>query len=58
MDVASCAPVYGGDVKSARVLVSALCDVSDSALVPLADSLSSATPGKLFADGVINVSVL
>lgn len=56
--LASCAPVYGGDVKSARVLVSALCDVSDSALVPLADSLSSATPGKLFADGVINVSVL
>ncbi len=39
-------------------MVDALSDVSSGALVPMADNLSQATPGKLFQDGIINVSAL
>lgn len=56
--VASFIPVVGGDVSAARTLVDTLADVSSEALVPMADSLASATPGKLFADGNINVSAV
>ena len=39
-------------------MIDALSDVSSNALVPMADNLSQATPGKLFQDGMINVSAL
>ena len=51
-------PVYGGDINAARTMVDALSDVSSGALVPMADNLAQATPGKLFQDGTINVSAL
>lgn len=56
--VASFVPVYGGDVSAARTLVGALSDVSESALLPLADALQNVTPGKLLSDGTVNVSAL
>lgn len=56
--VATLVPVVGGDVSAARELVSALADVSSEALVPMAEQLAQATPGKLFADGVVNVSAV
>lgn len=56
--VASFVPVYGGDVSAARTLVGALSDVSESALLPLADALQDVTPGKLLSDGSVNVSAL
>lgn len=55
---ASMVPVVGSDVSAARELVSVLADVSSGALVPMADQLAQATPGKLFADGSINVSAV
>ena len=57
-EVASRLPVVGGDVSAARTLVSALSDVSGSALLPLADALENVTPGKLLSDGTVNVSAL
>lgn len=56
--MASFIPVYGGDINAARTMVDALSDVSSGALVPMADNLAQATPGKLFQDGTINVSAL
>lgn len=56
--MASFIPVYGGDINAARTIVDALSDVSSGALVPMADNLAQATPGKLFQDGTINVSAL
>ena len=56
--MASFIPVYGGDINAARTMVDALSDVSGGALVPMADNLAQATPGKLFQDGTINVSAL
>lgn len=56
--LASFVPVYGGDVSAARTLVGALSDVSESALLPLADALQDVTPGKLLSDGTVNVSAL
>lgn len=56
--LASLMPVYGGDVSAARTLVGALSDVSESALLPLADALQNVTPGKLLSDGTVNVSAL
>lgn len=56
--LASFMPVYGGDVSAARTLVGALSDVSESALLPLADALQNVTPGKLLSDGAVNVSAL
>ena len=56
--MASFVPVYGSDVAAARTMIDALSDVSSNALVPMADNLSQATPGKLFQDGTINVSAL
>ena len=56
--VASFIPVYGSDISAARTMIDALSDVSSNALVPMADNLSQATPGKLFQDGMINVSAL
>ena len=56
--LASFMPVYGGDVSAARTLVGALSDVSESALLPLADALQNVTPGKLLSDGTVNVSAL
>lgn len=56
--VASFVPVYGGDVSAARALAGALFDVSESALLPLADALQNVTPGKLLSDGTVNVSAL
>lgn len=56
--MASFIPVYGGDIDAARTMVDALSDVSSGALVPMADNLAQATPGKLFQDGTINVSAL
>ncbi len=55
---ASFIPVYGSDFNAARTMIDALSDVSSNALVPMADNLSQATPGKLFQDGTINVSAL
>lgn len=55
---ASYIPVVGGDVRAARELVSTLSEVSGAALVPMADELAQATPGKLFADGAVNVSAV
>ncbi|MFR4502845.1 MAG: DUF4012 domain-containing protein [Collinsella sp.] len=55
---ASFIPVYGSDINAARTMIDALSDVSSNALVPMADNLSQATPGKLFQDGMINVSAL
>lgn len=55
---ASFIPVYGGDINAARTMIDALSDVSSNALVPMADNLSQATPGKLFQGGMINVSAL
>lgn len=55
---ASFIPVYGSDINAARTMIDALSDVSSNALVPMADDLSQATPGKLFQDGMINVSAL
>lgn len=51
-------PVVGGDVDAARTLVDVLADVSSGALVPIADNLAEATPGKLLQDGTINVSAV
>lgn len=56
--MASFIPVYGSDSNAARTMVDALSDVSSGALVPMADNLAQATPGKLFQDGTINVSAL
>lgn len=56
--IATFVPVVGGDVSAARELVSALADVSSETLVPMAERLSQATPGKLFADGAVNVSAV
>lgn len=56
--MASFIPVYGSDINAARTMVDALSDVSSGALVPMADNLAQATPGKLFQNGTINVSVL
>lgn len=56
--LASFVPVYGGDVSAARTMVGALSDVSESALLPLADALQDVTPGKLLSDGTVNVSAL
>ena len=56
--LASFLPVYGRDVSAARTLVGALSDVSESALLPLADALQDVTPGKLLSDGTVNVSAL
>ena len=56
--LASFVPVYGGDVSAARTLAGALSDVSESALLPLADALQNVTPGKLLSDGTVNVSAL
>lgn len=56
--MASFVPVYGSDISAARTMIDALSDVSSNALVPMADNLSQATPGKLFQDGMINVSAL
>ncbi|RHM62702.1 DUF4012 domain-containing protein [Collinsella sp. AF33-16] len=56
--MASFIPVYGSDINAARTMIDALSDVSSNALVPMADNLSQATPGKLFQDGMINVSAL
>lgn len=56
--MASFVPVYGSDVAAARTMIDALSDVSSGALIPMADNLSQATPGKLFQDGTINVSAL
>lgn len=56
--MASFVPVYGSDISAARTMIDALSDVSSNALVPMADNLSQATPGKLFQDGTINVSAL
>ena len=50
--------MYGSDINAARTMIDALSDVSSNALVPMADNLSQATPGKLFQDGMINVSAL
>lgn len=55
---ASFIPVYGSDINAARTMIDVLSDVSSNALVPMADNLSRATPGKLFQDGMINVSAL
>lgn len=55
---ASFIPVYGSDINAARTMIDALSDASNNALVPMADNLSQATPGKLFQDGTINVSAL
>ena len=55
---ASFIPVYGSDINAARTMIDTLSDVSSNALVPMADNLSQATPGKLFQDGMINVSAL
>lgn len=55
---ASFIPVYGSDINAARTMIDVLSDVSSNALVPMADNLSQATPGKLFQDGMINVSAL
>ena len=55
---ASFIPVYGSDINAARTMIDALSDVSSNAMVPMADNLSQATPGKLFQDGMINVSAL
>ena len=55
---ASFIPMYGSDINAARTMIDALSDVSSNALVPMADNLSQATPGKLFQDGMINVSAL
>ena len=55
---ASFIPVYGSDINASRTMIDALSDVSSNALVPMADNLSQATPGKLFQDGMINVSAL
>ena len=55
---ASFIPVYASDINAARTMIDALSDVSSNALVPMADNLSQATPGKLFQDGMINVSAL
>ena len=57
-ELASHLPVVGGDVTAARTLVGALSDVSESALLPLADAFQNVTPGKLISDGVVNVSAL
>ncbi len=56
--MASFIPVYGSDINAARTMVDALSDVSSGALVPMADNLAQATPGKLFQDGTINVPAL
>ena len=56
--MASFIPVYGSDINAARTMIDALSDVSSGALVPMADNLAQATPGKLFQDGTINVSAL
>ena len=56
--MASFIPVYGSDINAARTMVDALSYVSSGALVPMADNLAQATPGKLFQDGTINVSAL
>lgn len=56
--MASFIPVYGSDINAARTMVDALSDVSSGALVPMADNLAQATPGKLFQNGTINVSAL
>ncbi|HJG31100.1 MAG TPA: DUF4012 domain-containing protein [Collinsella ihuae] len=55
---ASVLPVVGSDVSAARELVSVLSEVSADALVPMAEQLAGATPGRLFADGSINVSAV
>lgn len=55
---ASFIPVYGSDINAARTMIDVLSDVSSNALVPMADNLSQATPGKLFQDGMINVSAV
>lgn len=57
-ELASRVPGVGGDVAAACTLVGALSDVSDSALLPLADALQDVTPGKLLSDGTVNVSAL
>lgn len=46
--LASFMPVYGGDVSAARTLVGALSDVSESALLPLADALQNVTRASSF----------
>ena len=56
--MASFIPVCGSDINAARTMVDALSDVSSGALVPMADNLAQATPGKLFQNGTINVSAL
>lgn len=56
--MASFIPVYGSDINAARTMVDALSDVSSGALVPMADNLAQATPGKLFQNGTINLSAL
>ena len=50
-------PVYGSDINAARTMIDALSDVPSNA-GSMADNLSQATPGKLFQDGMINVSAL
>lgn len=57
-ELASHLPGVGGNVAAARTLVAALSDVSESALLPLADAFQNVTPGKLLSDGVVNVSAL
>ena len=57
-ELASRVPGIGGDITAARTLVAALSDVSESALLPLADALQNVTPGKLLSDGTVNVSAL
>ena len=55
---ASYLPVVGSDITAARTLVNSLATVSKDGLLPVAQELSQATPGKLFADKTINVSAV
>lgn len=56
--VAATLPVVGDDISASRDLIDALSQVSSGAMVPMADSLAQATPGKLLQNGEISVSTL
>ena len=57
-DYATMIPFYGSDFKSIRVLADVLVDLSDNALMPLANNANVMNLKDVFTDGAINVEVL
>ena len=57
-DVATYIPVYGSDIKSAQTLGNTLVNLSDNALVPLANSLEGVSLSGLFANRRVNIEKL